>query len=180
LTTQSNKGLESKLETHRFCFPLVDEYVAEFEDLATLVGYTIGSAETVNLFLKGLTSAPDVFDKVMDHPTPANYHDLCDKTVSMVKAQQLVNVLKKTTAPMGRFIPQPFRAQNNPPAPSGPPPRFPQYNSTNAPRWMNNVPVLIDLSRGQAPFNHRGGPQGGQSQWRGAQGNVAQTDQQLP
>jgi len=139
--------------------------VAEFEDLATLARYTIGSTETINLFLKGLTSAPDIFDKVMDHPAPNNYQDLRDKTISIVKAQQLVNVLKKTMALMGRFIPQPFRMQNRPSAPSGPPPRFPQYNSTNTLRWMNNILVPMDLSRGRAPFNHRGGPQGGQGQW---------------
>src|SRR6266851_1102834 len=120
-----------KLETHKFCFPLIDEYVAEFEDLATLAGYTIRSAETINLFLKGLTSAPNVFNKVMDHPAPNNYHNLHNKAISVVKARQLVNVLKRTTAPMERFIPQPFRAQNRPPAPSRPPLHFPQYNSIN-------------------------------------------------
>ncbi len=111
-----------KLETYRFCFPLVDKYVAEFKDLATLV-----------------------------------------------KAQQLVNALKRTTAPMGRFgLPPQFRSQNRPPPPpSGPAPHFPQYNSMNAPRWMNNILVPIDLSRGRAPFNHREGQQSGQGQWRG-------------
>ncbi len=158
-----------KLEMHKFRFPLIDKYVSEFEDLATLAGYTIGSTETINLFLKGLTSAPDVFDKVMDYPAPNNYHKLCNKVISVVKARQLVNALKQTTAPMGRFIPQPFRLQNQPPpAPSGPPPWFPQYNSTNAPRWMNNTPVPMDLSRGRAPFNRRGGQPSGQGQWRGA------------
>src|SRR6266851_6766237 len=83
-------------------------------------------------------------------------------------------------APVGWFSPQMFRPQNRPPMPSGRPPCFPQYNSTNAPRWMNNVPVPMDLSRGRAPFNHRGGQQGGQSQWRGARGNVAQTDMPPP
>jgi len=108
--------------------------VAKFEDLATLAGYTIRSAETINLFLKGLMSAPDVFDKVMDHPAPNNYHDLRNKVISVVKAQQLVNTLKRMTAPIGRFGPQtPFRLQNRPPPPtSRPPPRFPQYNSMNA------------------------------------------------
>ena len=150
---QQHAGI--KLETHKFQFLQIDEYVAEFEDLATLAGYTIGSTETINLFLKGLTSAPDVFDKVMDYPTPNTYHELHTKAISVVKAWQLVNALKRTMAPMGRFIPQPFQMQNRVPAPtpSGPAPHFPQYNSTNAPRWMNNIPVPIDLSRGRAPFN---------------------------
>jgi len=73
-TKQQRAGI--KLETHKFRFPLIDKYVAEFEDLATLARYTVGSAETINLFLKGLTSAPDVFDKVMDYPAPNSYHKL--------------------------------------------------------------------------------------------------------
>jgi len=83
-----------KLKTHRFCFPLINKYVTEFKDLATLAGYTIGSAEMINLFLKGLTSALDIFDKVMDHPALDNYHNLRNKAVSIVKARQLVNALK--------------------------------------------------------------------------------------
>ncbi len=109
----------------------------------------------------------------MDHPTPDNYHDLRNKAISVVKARQLVNALKCTAAPMGHFGPPlAFRSQNRPPAPSGPAPHFP----TNTPRWMNNVPVPMDLSRGRALFNRRGGQPGGQGQWSGAQGNVAQTD----
>jgi len=50
----------------------------------------------------------------------------------------------------------------------------------NAPRWMNNVLVPIDLSRGRAPFNRQGGQQGRQSQWRGARRNIAQTDAPPP
>ncbi len=83
-----------KLETHKFHFPLIDEYVSEFEDLTTLARYTIRSTEMINLFLKGLTSAPDVFNKVMDYPAPNNYHNLRNKAISVVKARQLVNVLK--------------------------------------------------------------------------------------
>jgi len=112
-----------KLETHKLHFPLIDKYVAEFEDLATLAGYTVGSAETVNLFLKGLTSAPDIFEKVMDHPAPNNYHDLREKGISIMKARQLVNTLKRTTNLAARFgLPPPFRTPYRPPAPSGPPP----------------------------------------------------------
>jgi len=38
-----------------------------------------------------------------------------------------------------------------------------QYNSTNAPQWMNNVPVPMDLGRTRAPnwhSNNRGRMQG--------------------
>jgi len=84
-------------------FPLIDEYVAEFEDLATLAGYTIGSIEMINLFLKGLTTSSDVFEKVMDHLMLNNYYDLRDKAISIIKARQLVNALKQNTTTPGRF-----------------------------------------------------------------------------
>ena len=83
-----------KIETLKLHFPAIDEYVLEFEDLATLAGYTVGSMETINLFLKGLTTSADIFEKVMDHPTPNNYYNLKNKAISIVKSRQLVNVLK--------------------------------------------------------------------------------------
>jgi len=83
-----------KIKMLKFHFPAIDEYTTEFEDLATLAGYTIGSAETINLFLKGLNTSADIFEKVMDHPTPNNYYDLKSKAISIVKPRQLVNALK--------------------------------------------------------------------------------------
>ncbi len=134
-------------------FPLINKYVSEFENLAMLVGYTMGSAETINLFLKGLTTLANIFEKVIDHLTLNNYYNLRDKAISIIKARQLVNTLKQNTN-LGRFNQAPtFRQGYRPSTPSGPPPHIPQYNSTNAPRWMNNVLVPMDLSRGQAPFN---------------------------
>jgi len=90
-----------------------------------LAGYTIGSTEMINLFLKGLTTSTDMFEKVMDHPTPNNYYNLKNKAVSIVKARQLVNALKHTVAPPRRFGPmQVFRPMYRLPAPSRPPPRI--------------------------------------------------------
>ncbi len=89
---QQHTGIKIKmLKLH---FPAINKYMSEFEDLATLAGYTIGSAESINLFLKGLTTSSDVFEKVMDHPTPDNYYDLKNKAINVVKARQLVNALK--------------------------------------------------------------------------------------
>jgi len=33
----------------------IDQYIAKFEDLARLAGYTVGNKETINFFLKGLS-----------------------------------------------------------------------------------------------------------------------------
>jgi len=91
-TKQQCAGI--KIETLKLYFPVINKYVSEFEDLAMLTGYTIGSAETNNLFLKGLMSSADIFDKVIDHLVPNNYYELKNKVISIVKARQLVNALK--------------------------------------------------------------------------------------
>ena len=147
-------------------FPTINEYISEFEDLAMLARYTIGSTETINLFLKGLTTSADIFEKVMDHPTLNNYYDLKNKAISVVKARQLVNALKWNTMTLGRFGPTPtFRQGYRPPMLNGPPPCILQYNSTNTLRWINNILVPMDLSKGWASFNCRGGQPGGWGQW---------------
>ena len=50
------------LDTITFKFPEIDQYIANFEDLARKAGYTVGNDETVSLFLRGLRSSPDVFE----------------------------------------------------------------------------------------------------------------------
>jgi len=99
-TKQQRAGI--KIKTLKLHFPTINKYISEFEDLATLVGYTIGSAETINLFLKGLTTSANVFEKVMDHPTPNNYYNLKNKAISIIKSRQLVNTLKHNATP-GQF-----------------------------------------------------------------------------
>ena len=93
----------------------------------------------------------DILDKVIEHPVPENYYTLKEKAISVVKAKQLMNALKRSASNPRRFGPPPStwqRPRNFPP--SRPPPQFPQYNSTNILRWMNNIPVSMDLSRGRA------------------------------
>ena len=42
------------LDSIVFKFPEIDQYIADFEDLARKVGYMVGNDETVSLFLRGL------------------------------------------------------------------------------------------------------------------------------
>jgi hypothetical protein len=46
-----------QLERLHFRFPDVNQYIADFKDLANLSGYTIGNDKTINLFLKGFENA---------------------------------------------------------------------------------------------------------------------------
>jgi len=57
--------------------------------LAQKVSYTKGSHELMNIFLKGLNSAPDVVNWVVDKNS-TNYYDLKDKAILVVKNWQLL------------------------------------------------------------------------------------------
>jgi len=84
------------LDTITFKFPEIDQYIADFEDLARKAGYTVGNDETVSLFLRGLRSSPDVFERVIDKD-PQNYFQLKDAAISITKNRQLLNALRRNT-----------------------------------------------------------------------------------
>jgi hypothetical protein len=125
-----------KLDTLKFCFPEIDQYISEFEDLTMLTGYTIGSQESINIFMKGLTSAMDVSDKVADHPVLENYYTLKEKAVSVVKAKQLMNALKQSTGTPGRFGPPPPPLRGKGPGTS--PPVYHHHISPNT-TWLMHL-----------------------------------------
>jgi hypothetical protein len=62
--TDSTKqeAAQAALDKHQFKFPFIDQYISDFETLVRKVGYMIGSRESMNYFLKGLKSAPDVME----------------------------------------------------------------------------------------------------------------------
>jgi hypothetical protein len=46
----------------KFKFPDINQFISNFETLAWKAGYTIGSTELENMFMRGLDSAPDVME----------------------------------------------------------------------------------------------------------------------
>ena len=72
------------LDTITFKFPEIDQYIADFEDLACKAGYTVGNDETISLFLRGLRSSPDIFKRVIDKD-PQNYFQLKDAAIGVTK-----------------------------------------------------------------------------------------------
>ena len=72
------------LNTITFKFPEIDQYIADFEDLAHKAGYTVGNNKTVSLFLRGLRTSADVFERVIDKD-PQNYFQLKDTTIAITK-----------------------------------------------------------------------------------------------
>ncbi len=90
--------------------------------LARKVRYTIGSQELMNMFLKGLNHFPYIVERIINK-SPMDYYNLKQKTITMVKNQQLLHVIKNNLNPSPFQCPY-QRFNNNQP---------PQYNLSNAP-----------------------------------------------
>ena len=157
--TQCHNRARAQIETHRMKFPDIDQYILSFEELAWQAGYTQGDDATTHYFVKGLV--PLVLIDIYKPPVPHTYAEIKQRAIDSTHSRMLIDdILGKRQGPsrgppppphpFGRLPGQncPFFSQNNP-QPRGPP-SAPQYNSTNTPRWMNNVPVLMDLSRARA------------------------------
>src|SRR6266851_3622831 len=142
--------LRQQLEKLRFKFPDIDQYIADFEDLANLSSYTVGNDKTINLFLKGFENARDLLWGILAPPMLTTYYELKDRAISVTKSWQLINTIQRN-APGGFNTFQPptnrpfFQRGNQLPRDQNQYTQR-QYNSTNAPRWLNNMPVPMDTS----------------------------------
>lgn len=151
----------TQIENHRMRFPDIDQYIASFEELARLAGYTQGDNATTHYFVKGL--APSVMIDVYKPPMPQTYAEIKQRAIDCTRSRMLINDILRRRRVGGRDQPPRFNSfgrapqQNHPffsqqqqrgPAPV---PQAQQYNSSNAPRWMNNAPAPMDLSRARAP-----------------------------
>jgi hypothetical protein len=168
-------------------YPYIDEYISKFEGLARIAGYTQGSAKLTHYFLKGLTK--QILEEVMRGDAPTTYAAIKQKAISCTRSQQLLQSLLNRRAGggfQGGAFAQ-FQHQQQPRQPFFRPNNFnnrgggqtntaprPQYNSSNAPRSYNNIPVpiAVDLDRTRAPTWR------GRGRGRGfARGQAAQTNQ---
>ena len=137
--------------------PNIGQYISEFKELCRKAQFTLGNPETQRMFLKGLPE--DILWEVYHGGLPDNYVSIKTKAIRSTTAQQeLQNLLssKPSTGP-GRQTQGPHRPfyggnrgstseqwrQNN-------------YNSSNALRSFNNMPVPMDLSQTKAPPRQRG------------------------
>jgi len=64
--------------------------------LVRKAGYTVGSRELINYFLKGLKTAPNIMEQVVKK-FPNNYQDLKAKTIAVVKARQLLRAMRASS-----------------------------------------------------------------------------------
>ncbi len=105
---------QAALDHLKFCFPDIDQYISNLKMLAQKAKYTIGSWELMNVFLKGLASAPDIIKCIIDKSL-MDYYDLKDKTILVVKNRQLLRAMRNSTAPAFQRPFQCFDSHRPPP-----------------------------------------------------------------
>src|SRR6266403_166698 len=139
-------------------FSDIDSYIATFEQTVRKALYQLGSHEMNQQFLSGLLR--DVAKDVMRYPTPITYQEYTEKALASVRSKVLLRNIFGGNRNFRAFAPQQQRPQWNNPRPQAQ--NAPQYNSSNAPRWMNNTPVPMNINRNGAPTqgNYRGNYRG--------------------
>ncbi len=139
-------------------FPDIDSYIADFEQTVRKALYRLGSHEMNQQFLAGLPR--DVAEDVMRYPTPITDPEHTEKALASVRSKVLLRNIFGGNRNFGAFAPQQPCPQWNNNRPQGQ--NTPQYNSSNAPRWMNNTPVPMNIDRNRAPTrgNYRGNYRG--------------------
>src|SRR6266436_4222325 len=97
----------------------------------------------------------------------ADFEQTVEKALASVRSKVLLRNVFGGNRNFGTFAPQQSRPQWNNPCPQGQ--NAPQYNSSNAPHWMNNTPVPMNIDRNRAPTqgNYRGNYRG--NNFRGRQ-----------
>ncbi len=142
-------------------FPYINSYISDFEQLVRKALYQLRSHEMNQQFLSGLPR--DVAKDVMHYPTPITYQEYSQKALASIWLKVLLkNVFGGGNRNFGAFTPQQQQLQWNNPCPQGQ--NVPQYNSSNAPQWMNNTPVPMKINQNRAP-NHRQGNYHGQGNY---------------
>jgi len=133
-------------------FPEIDAYFADFEQTIRRALYRLGSHEMNQQFLSGLPC--DIAKDVMCYPTPITYQEYTEKALASVRSKVLLRNVFRGNRNFGTFAPQQQRPQWNNPHPQGQ--TTPQYNLSNALRWMNNTPVPMNIDRNRAPTRGQG------------------------
>jgi len=165
----------NQLEQLKFKYPNIDEYIANFKDLIVHTGYNLASKEAINLFLKGFSKNRNLLDKVFTPPVLTAYGTIKRHLIAIIKSMQLVNSIAQNAPDFqcfGNNNNQPHFQPRNPQPTRGFAPQ--QVTSSNAPPWMNNMVVPMDMS------NHAHTPQWQGNQGRRTYGNTVQTDQGPP
>jgi Retrotransposon gag protein len=89
---QEQQRARLNLDKCKMCFPEINQYIADFEELVRHTGYTIESEETISFFLDGLI--PSILDAIITPPFPENYRQYKTKAIQHTKARQMVEAIR--------------------------------------------------------------------------------------
>ena len=78
----------NELKALKMKWPLIDEYVNDFEKLVRLAGYTLGNQETMGFFLEGLPRS--IAEAVLIPPIPTTYATLKEKVIQNMQLRQVI------------------------------------------------------------------------------------------
>jgi hypothetical protein len=180
--TQAEEQARLQIENMKMKWPDVDQYIQDFERVARKAEYPLTAPATVRYFLKGLTKS--IVNDIVKPPKVNTYTEIKQQAIDSVASQLLIYKMfkqdKNTTSrpPSSRWNrfaqPNPTNQQPNCPNIRG-------YNSTNAPRHLNNAPVPMDVDADRAHANRNNNwrnrnPQGRTVQMQDEQGNVYQVN----
>jgi hypothetical protein len=174
--SQRDQRARNQLENFKMQWPLIDQYIMDFQKLIRDARYRAGSAESIQMFIKGLPN--NVAADVLKPPLVHTYEEIKHRAIESVTSIQLIasiNRMKekgsnpsRSQANWQNFGQRRNRPQQNQQQAATYQPR---YNSSNAPRAYNNAQVPMDMSRART-----------NRQWQGAQANLARPEDmgQLP
>jgi hypothetical protein len=180
--TQAKERARLQIENMKMKWPEVDQYIQDFERVARKAEYPLTAPATVRYFLKGLTKS--IVNDIVKPPKVNTYAEIKQRAIDSVASQLLIYEMFKqdkgtTNRPpssrWNRFVqPNPTNQQPSRPNIRG-------YNSTNAPRHLNNAPVPMDVDADRAHANRNNNwrnrnPQGRTVQMQDEQGNVYQVN----
>ena len=111
--SQKGERTRTGLENIKMTWPLIDQYIQDFEQLAAEAGYALRDVSTNRYFVRGLVPSVgrDIFK-----PSPSNdYQVLKKRAVNSVVSQKAINQIfgKRDNNQMGRFIPEQRQQRNN-------------------------------------------------------------------
>ena len=162
MDTQKAERARTQIEDLHMKSNNIDQYITDFISMANDAGYHLEGESTKRTFVKGLGKfiASEVYRQI---PNPYTWQQVRDAARVAVNWAGSLNAVFEATAPPSRTPNRPrpnnFRRQGQ----YQPNSSYQQYNSSNAPRSYNNVPVPMNVDRAR---QLRRGP---------ARGNVAQT-----
>ena len=82
--TQRAQRAHISLQNLRMKWGEIDQYIADFKQLAREAGYTVGNEETVQFFIQGLTRG--VAEDVLKPPLVHNYADIKEWAIKSMKS----------------------------------------------------------------------------------------------